>query len=98
MSNSVNETISDVSDDVVEVSNDEVSSSQLDLTENEILRFRNIQLQKEVLSLKIKELERQETVWADMIKNRTGVDITGWGMDFESGICRPPRVNNAKLQ
>lgn len=63
------------------------------MNEVEKLKFVNVQLQKNILHMQTKELERQELDIVAKIRDRTSVDITGWNINLDTGVCTP-RDNN----
>ncbi len=59
------------------------------LDEVEILTFKNINLQRRILNMELQEVNKQETLIANNIKQRTGVDISNWNVDISTGVCTP---------
>jgi len=54
--------------------------SSVRLTENEALKFQNLQLQRQILAL------QEGAIVAD-VKARTGIDIKNWGLDLSTSTA-----------
>jgi hypothetical protein len=62
--------------------NNKTKIDEVTLNDIEKLKFQNLQLQRQIV-------EMQE---GDLVKDiviRTGVNISGWNMDLNTGICTP---------
>ena len=57
-------------------------SDKIMLTNVEKLQYQNIQLQRQLISM-------QETNVIKDVEGRTGVNISGWNMDLNTGECTP---------
>jgi hypothetical protein len=68
-----------------------VVQSVVKLSNEERLEYQNIHLQRQMLSMQGAILNKQEADLARRIHERQGVDITGWNVNLESGVCVPPQ-------
>lgn len=60
------------------------------LTENEVLKFKNIALQKQYLQSEIEKLTLQEELLAQTVSNRVGQNVSKWIFNFqESQVFHP---------
>lgn len=69
--------------------------SKVNLTNEERLIFENMELTRQNINLMIRnmnmELSNKEKQVTNMIKNRIGIDITGWQVALDKGIA----INNS---
>ena len=64
-----------------------VKAMSITLDEIELLTFKNISLQRKILNMEVQEINKQEVAIAEKIKKRTGIDISNWNVDINTGIC-----------
>lgn len=67
------------------------------INELEILKFKNIQLQKQLARKEIESLNLQEALVAKMISERVGEDVTTWQFDLERGMVFSPKPPSASI-
>ena len=62
------------------------------LTENEILKFKNLKLQQELKSRELDNLALQEELVAKMVSQRVGEDVSRWKFDLQQAIVIRPQT------
>lgn len=64
------------------------------LTENEILKFKNIALQKQLNESEISKLSIQEELVAQLVSKRVGEDVSRWHFDLKNGTVFDPNTED----
>lgn len=68
-----------------------METEHVSLIEDEKLRIENINLKKQMLDMQTSFLRNEEAQVIQRIKERTGVDISGWRLDIASGTAINPK-------
>lgn len=70
-------------------------ANQYRLTENEILKFKNLNLQKQLANKDLESAGLQEELVAKLVSARVGEDVSRWKFDLQRGIVSRLPSNQA---
>jgi len=65
------------------------------LTENEILKFKNVALQRQYFKSELEKLLYQEELLVQLVSNRVNENISGWDLNINTGTVSKPSAVKA---
>lgn len=76
-----------------EIKNEELvkKSPSFSLSNEEILKFKNIHLQKQLANKELQSMRLQEEIVARQVSDRVGQNVTNWEFSLEEGIVTNSR-------
>jgi len=87
----MDESENNISTDISQFKEIDNTKTRHKLSENEILKFKNLQLQKQLHRAELNNISLQEELIARSVSVRVGEDISGWQFDIQNGVVFKPQ-------